>query len=61
MILPKVAPPDDLGRGVGSLLHRDPQALLPSAKKYAYDEYRRERKARDEANKAEEARLRMRS
>ena len=61
MILPKGRPSDDLGRGVGSQLHRDPQALLPSAKKYAYDENRRERKARNEADKAEESGLRERS
>lgn len=46
------------GGASGSRLHRVPQALLPSAKKYAYDEKRYEQNARNEAGKAEETGLR---
>jgi len=44
----------DAREGRWSLLHRDPQALLPSAKKYAYDKNRYDSKRRSEAGKAEE-------
>ena len=47
----KVAPPSDLGRGGVRALHRDLQALLPSAK-YAYDKNRRNENRYDDGNKA---------